>query len=222
MKLTPITIIPFIGLIVQGCSIKKEQPNFIFFITDDISFNDLGCYGNESAYTPNIDKMAADGIKFTNVYLTASSCSPSRCSIITGRYPHNTGAPELHTRLPQNQLMFPELMQEAGYYTLLSGKNHIGPVTQRAFDTISTGQGPGKEEDWIDLLKNRPVDKPFFYWLASTDAHRPWQYDSTAPVFYPDEISLPPMLFDGPKTRKDIAAYYHEVSRADYYLGLIL
>ena len=75
----------------------EERPNVILFIADDVSWNDYGCYGGESARTPNIDALAANGIRFDNAYLTASSCSPSRCSIITGRYPHNNGqACELH------------------------------------------------------------------------------------------------------------------------------
>ncbi|MFP6658405.1 MAG: sulfatase-like hydrolase/transferase, partial [Pirellulales bacterium] len=62
-----------------------EQPNVILFIADDVSWNDYGCYGNAAARTPNIDRLAKSGIKFTQAYLTASSCSPSRSSIITGR-----------------------------------------------------------------------------------------------------------------------------------------
>jgi len=201
---------------------QTTPPNFILFITDDIGFNDLGCYGNEAAKTPNIDRLAEEGMQFTNAYLTASSCSPSRNSIITSRYPHNTGAPELHVNLPDNQVMFPELLRKAGYYTVLSGKNHMGPATERAFDTIDWGGGPGGEQFWIDHLRDRPADKPFFFWLASYDAHRPWQIDSTAPVIDPENVWVPPMLYDGPQTHQDLANYYHEVSRTDYYLGLIM
>lgn len=210
---------------LSSCNHKKSEeplPNFIFYITDDISFNDIGCYGNEFIKTPNIDRMAFEGLAFDNAYLTASSCSPTRCSIITGRYPHNTGAPELSTPLPENQVMFPELLKNAGYYTVLSGKNHMGPAVKAAFDTISHGGGPGMEEDWVEMLSLRPRNKPFLYWFGSYDAHRPWQIDSTiAPVYNPDSVKVPPMLYDGPLTRQDIANYYHEVSRADYYLGEI-
>ena len=84
-----------IGLLasVEPAVSAPEPPNFIFFITDDISWNDLGCYGNTFVRTPNLDRLAAEGMAFDNCYLAISSCSPSRCSIITGRYPHNTGAP---------------------------------------------------------------------------------------------------------------------------------
>ena len=212
-----------ISLTFQSCnrSPPPDPPNFIFFITDDISFNDIGCYGNSFVRTPNIDRLAVEGMVFDNACLTASSCSPTRCSIITGRYPHNTGAPELHTLLPDNQVMFPQLLKEEGYYTVLSGKNHMGDHVKAAFDTISPGSGPGKEQDWVDLLRHRPADKPFFCWFASVDAHRDWQMDSTSYIYDPDSIDVPPMLFDGPLTRQDLASYYHEVSRTDYYLGRI-
>src|SRR5690606_25489706 len=112
----------------------QEKPNFILFLMDDVGWGDIGCYGNKVVKTPNIDKLAQTALKFDNVYLTASSCSPSRCSIITGRYPHNSGAPELHDPLPPGQVMFPQLLKEAGYYTALSGKNHMGPQVKNAFE----------------------------------------------------------------------------------------
>lgn len=197
---------------------ETKRPNFIFYITDDISFDDLSCYGNPFVKTPHLARLAAEGLVFDNAYLSISSCSPSRCSFITGRYPHNHGAPELHTELPIDQHAFPNALRQAGYYTALSGKNHIGDV-KRAFDLISPGKGPGKQEDWVDILRQRPKNKPFFFWFASADAHRDWQIDDTVPVYDPDQIQTPPVLYDGPQTRKDLAGYFHEISRADHYLG---
>ena len=75
---------------------KPAKPNVILIIGDDISIDDFGCYGHPNIRTPNVDKLAAGGLRFTNLYLTTSQCSPTRCSVLTGRYPHNTGAPELH------------------------------------------------------------------------------------------------------------------------------
>ena len=200
-------------------AIGQDRPNFIFFITDDISAEDLGCYGCDFAKTPNLDQMAAEGMRFTNAYLTISSCSPSRCSMITGRYPHNTGAPELHTDLPKDQASFVQALQAAGYHTVISGKNHMGKAPDLGFDVESKGKGPGKEEDWVPLLKSRPKDKPFFAWFGSADAHRKWSFDDTAPKYDPEAIEVPPYLVDGPKTRQDLADYWHEVSRTDFYLG---
>lgn len=199
--------------------LADDRPNFVFFITDDISAEDLGCYGSEFAQTPNLDRMAAEGLRFNNAYLSISSCSPSRCSMITGRYPHNTGAPELHTSLPKTQATFVQSLQAAGYHTVISGKNHMGKAAELGFDVESKGKGPGKEEDWVQLLAERPKDKPFFCWFGSSDAHRKWAIDDTAPEYDPDKVPVPPYLYDGPLTRKDLAEYWHEVSRTDFYLG---
>lgn len=209
--------------LLNGTYVGAQQlPNIVLVIADDVSWDDLACYGNPSSYTPHLDLLATMGVRFDNAYLTTSSCSPSRASIISGRYPHNTGAPELHDTLPAGQLMFPQLLKDAGYYTALSGKNHMGPQTKYAFDLISNGGGPGGQEDWKTIIENRPKEKPFFFWFAAHDAHRDWQIDDTGVSFDPDSIYVPPMLYDGPVTRRELAAYYHEVSRLDYYVGQLV
>ena len=209
----------FIAVVAVISFAQAKQPNFILFITDDISWDDLGCYGSKVAQTPHLDQMAKEGMRFNNAYLSISSCSPSRCSIISGRYPHNTGAAELHTTLPADQPVFPEALQAAGYYTALSGKHHMGKAVNRGFDKVSGGKGPSKSADWVSMLQERPKDKPFFFWFASSDAHRSWKLNDKAPLYKPEDIEVPPYLYDGPVTRKDLAEYLHEVSRTDYYVG---
>ena len=204
----------------------QNTPNIIFIIADDISWDDMGTYGNAKIKTPNVDKLARDGMKFTNMFLTASSCSPSRASILTGRYPHNTGAAELHTPLPAHLKFFPELLKQKGYFSALVGKWHEGPATKRAYDTLLVDKmknGEGAEEQWVSLLQSRPKDKPFFFWLAPLDAHRPWSSTTIGPIHNPDtEIAIPPTLVDTRDTRLDLAAYYNEISRLDHYIGALL
>ncbi|NQD70410.1 sulfatase [Sphingobacterium shayense] len=199
-----------------------SRPNIVLIIADDIGAKDLSCFGSQNVKTPNIDALASSGMLFHNMYVTTSSCSPSRCSVITGRYPHNTGAPELHDPLPADQFMFPEVLKKEGYYTVLSGKNHMGPTVKKAFDLVSPGKGPGAEEDWVSILRERPENKPFFMWFASNDAHRDWQFDENGDIYNPEGVSVPPMLFDGPQTRKDMTGYFHEISRLDSYVGKIV
>jgi len=209
------------AVLVTTSSLTAARPNFVLFIADDISWNDLGCYGHPVMKTPRIDQLANNGLRFNNAYLTISSCSPSRCSIITGRYPHNTGAPELHTSLPTEQPLFPKLLKDAGYYTVLSGKHHMGKNADPAFAKISKGKGPGKEADWVELLSKRPKEKPFFAWYASTDAHRAWSINDEAPKYDPADMIIPPYFYDGKKTREDLTGYYHEVSRFDHFVGKV-
>lgn len=203
----------------------QTQPNFIFIIADDVSYNDIGCYGNKVVKTPNIDQLADEGLRFTNVFLTASSCSPSRCSIISGKYPHCNGAAELHTPLPPNEIPFPLLLKGQGYYTAHAGKWHMGPSAQRAFDLYTDGKkfnnGNGGEDNWVKFLRERPKEKPFFFWLASNDAHRPWGADTFKITHDPSKIIIPPYFADTPETRRDIASYYNEIGRLDYHIGKV-
>ncbi len=199
-----------------------ERPNFIFFLTDDISFDDIGPYGNTWIKTPNLNRIAEEGLVFDRAYLTASSCSVSRTSMITGRYPHNTGAPELHMPLPESQVTFIQQLRDAGYHTILSGKNHMGDATKLGFQEVSGGPSPSGSGDWVELLKNRPADRPFFAWFASHDAHHGWDKDPSLRPYDPDDVQVPPYMADGPKTRRDMASYASEVSRTDDFTGKLI
>lgn len=232
---TVIASVVAIFLCLPVFSAEKQRPNVIIFIADDVSWNDYGCYGNAAARTPAIDALAANGRLFNNAYLTASSCSPSRSSIITGRYPHNNGkAAELHKPISAHLTWFPEVLREAGYYTALSGKNHMttDKSQQRplAFDHIDGGRAKGNSgghASWVDITSNRPQDKPFFFWFASYDAHRDWdadkQWDAAAygPIHQPEDVVVPPFLSDDPETRQDLASYYNEVTRFDHFIGKV-
>lgn len=202
---------------------QNEKPNVIIFIADDVSWDDLGCYGNQDVKTPNIDNLALKGIRFNNVFLTASSCSPSRNSIITGRYPHNTGACELHTEPPLDMISFPEVLHENGYYTVQSGKFHMGKYAERGFDVTSIGKkiGDGGEALWLESVQNRPKNKPFFMWFAATDAHRAWGPNSFSGTHDSLQVTPPFYLANGQKTKTDLAKYYDEIARFDDYIGII-
>lgn len=202
--------------------LNLPKPNIILIIGDDISRDDIGAYGkNQFIHTPNLDEWAQKGTLFDHFFVTSSSCSPSRTSLLTARYPHNSGAPELHQPLPSDQVYFPELLKKNGYFTALLGKWHEGENTRRAYDTLITGvekNGEGGEEQWISILKNRPKDKPFFLWLASFDAHRDWDVDKRF-QHSSDSVLIPKTLVNRIETRKDLAHYYNEIERLDYYIG---
>ncbi|GAB3998146.1 sulfatase [Spirosoma daeguense] len=202
---------------------ERTPPNIILIIGDDISWDDIGCYGNPTVKTPHIDQLAREGLRFTNMYVTSSSCSPSRTSILTGRYPHNTGAAELHSPLPAHLAFFPEQLKLSGYYTALLGKWHEGPATKRAYDTLLAGEklnGPGGEDQWLNVLRVRPKNKPFFFWLAPFDAHRNWSADKFPNAHKPEtDVTIPPTLVDTKETRQDMASYYNEIGRLDHYVG---
>lgn len=221
-----------ISLFFWATSIQCEKsqkteikPNFIVFIADDISWDDLSPYGNEFVKTPNIERLSIDGMVFQNMYLTTSSCSPSRNSIITGRYPHNTGAPELHSEPPMEMTTLPEDLKNRGYYTALAGKFHMGEYAKRGFDLIHDDlriNGPGGEQQWVKTLEDRPLDKPFFMWYASYDAHRPWGENNFSKTHNPQGLTPPMYLVDDTPTRQDLVNYFDEIARFDHYIGEVI
>lgn len=200
---------------------ESDRPNFIVIIADDVGWNDLGCYGHETIRTPNLDRMAVEGIRFETAWLTCSSCSPSRCSIMTGRYPHSTGAAELHMPLPADQIVFAGLLKDAGYYTASAGKWHLGEAAKKNFDLI-VGGSPSGCEKWVQTLRDRPRDKPFFCWFASFDAHRGYQKNAIPKPHQESDAVVPPFLPDNEATRGDLAMYYDEITRLDDYTGKVL
>ena len=207
-----------------------QPPNIMLIIADDLGCEDSGPYGCKGVRTPNLDRFAREGMRFTRAFNTCSSCSPSRSSIITGRYPHATGAERLHMPLPKEQVTFVEKLKAAGYWTAAAGKWHLGPFVTNRFDVVHEDRKgvPGPDSDgsgctkWISALQERPKDKPFFFWLASIDPHRPY-FEGTLDVPHkPEDVWVPPFLPDVKPTRKDLAMYYDEIGRLDIYIGKVL
>ena len=126
-----------VGLLVGGMILPTKAvaapPNIIVFIADDVAWKNFGCYGNDAIRTPNIDALAAGGLKFDNAFLTVAQCSPSRISILSGRYPHATGAEDLHMPLLEGDGIVPGYLKEAGYYSGHMKKTHYGKFSNAQF-----------------------------------------------------------------------------------------
>jgi N-sulfoglucosamine sulfohydrolase len=215
-----------------------EKPNIILIIADDLSWDDTGAYGNKQIKTPNIDRLANMGMKFNQAFVTASSCSPSRSSIITGLYPHKTDAEQLHWPLPAKNITFVEKLKTTGYWTAQAGKWHLGDYIRDRFDLVNDagtggfqlsangsfdedGDGSGCEM-WMATLQARPENQPFFLWLASFDPHRPFNDYIISDPHSPDSVIVSPYLHDNSETRIELAQYYDEIARLDSYIGLII
>lgn len=197
--------------------------NVVLIIGDDIS-PDFGAYGG-AVESPNFDYLAQNGVLFTNAYTVASSCSPSRISLLTARYPHNHGAPELHTPMPAGQPMVSQVLADAGYYVAASGKWHMGEDAKSAFDVIHEPTYPEDitgAKEWVRFLEERPRDKPFFMWFGAYDAHRPWEADPVEEPYGAAAGALPAGIPDTPLAREDLAQYFDEVRRFDRYVGRVI
>ena len=198
------------------------RTDFVIIVADDLGQNDVGAYGNRHIHTPNIDRLARAGERFDLAFLTCSSCSPSRCSILTGRYPHATGAADLHVPLPPDQVTFVDELRRAGYYTASIGKWHLGYDAPRRFDRVVKDMNGSGADHWIEALRDRPREKPFFFWLASNDPHRPFEEVRGYPPYDLADVVVPPFLPDVGETRSELALYYQRISRLDDYVGRVL
>ena len=143
----------------------QAKPNFVFFLVDDLGWTDLGCYGSTFYETPNIDELARQAMRFTDAYAACPVCSPTRASIMTGKYPTRVGitdwipgysgkskkarliSPEDIHQLPLEEETFPEVLKQAGYRTFFAGKWHLGSVgffpEQQGFDINKGGHHRG-------------------------------------------------------------------------------
>ncbi|HUT13492.1 MAG TPA: sulfatase [Thermoguttaceae bacterium] len=216
------TVLLIAGWFAAGTAEAAEPPiNFVVFLADDQGEGDLSCYGHPVLKTPNIDRLAADGVRFDHAFLTISSCSPSRSSILTGRYPHNTGAEDLHQPLPADQRTVARYLRTAGYYCMSVGKWHLGDAEHRHWDRVVECAGSDTAAEALELLEARPKDKPFFFWVATKDPHRPYDADAIDRPHDPAGVVVPPYLPDHPLIRQEIAQYYDEITRFDNHVGQI-
>ena len=223
-----------------------KPPNIILIIADDMAWDDSSPYGHESIATPNLQRMAVEGMRFAEVFVTISSCSPSRASIITGQYPTTTDADELHWPLPEEKVTFVEKLKAAGYWTGAAGKWHLGDAMKKRFDSVIevdtsgfqlptgaaaksgkfketlTGEAQSGCADWLRLMDSREEGKPFFLWLAALDPHRPYHSGILENGSAAADIKIPPYHPDTPKVRADYQLYYDEIIRLDKYVGYVL
>lgn len=199
-----------------------KQPNFVVIIADDLGANDVGIFGNPVIKTPNIDSLARAGMKFNHAFLVTASCTASRASIRTGLYPHSSGAPNLNQAIPADRKLLSSYLRDAGYYTASIGKWHIGDLVKSQFDLVLESQGDSGAEDWVNALSHRPMDKPFFFWLASHYPHVPYPKLLPSDPYKPADAIILPTFLDDEEARQGIAQYYTAIHRLDGEVGKVV
>lgn len=156
----------------------KSRPNILFILCDDLRWDSLSCAGHAHLKTPNIDRLAREGVFFANAFCTTSLCSPSRASILSGVYAHTHGVTNNFTEFPSDLNSFPQLLQKSGYETAYIGKWHMGENNDEkrpGFDYFVTHKGQGKYFDTefnIDGKRREVV--PGYYTTVVTDMAVDW------------------------------------------------
>lgn len=223
------------SVVLPGCleksrtGSKRAKPNILFIMTDDHASHAIGCYGSKIIKTPNIDRIADQGMRFDNCFCTNSICAPSRAVILTGKHSHLNGVRDNRAVFDGSQQTFPKLMQEAGYQTAIVGKWHLkSDPTGFDYWHIHPRQGyyynpdmieMGKEKRLmgyatdletdiaIDFIQNkRDKTKPFMVMLHHKAPHRSWQPAPRHMKIF-DETTIPEAetLFDDYSTRSAAA-----------------
>jgi arylsulfatase A-like enzyme len=205
----------------------KRPPNILYIMADDHAAHAISAYGSKVNRTPHIDRIAKDGMRFTNCFVTNSICTPSRAVILTGKYSHLNGVP-VFNRIDGKQPMVQKYLQAAGYHTGIVGKWHLGS-DPTGFDswTILPGQGTYWDPVFLDMgtkrtikgyattvitdlaldfMKQRPRDKPFFLMCHHKAPHQRWEPEEKhRKRFEAADIPLPETFDDDYATRSDAA-----------------
>lgn len=219
-----LSILPGYVATAQTPESKKSQPNIIFIMTDDHASHAISSYGSKINKTPNLDRLAREGMRFNNCFCTNAICAPSRAVILTGKYSHLNGVIDNAVKFDGSQQTFPKLLQKAGYRTAIIGKWHLqSDPTGFDYWHILPGQGVYHNPVMIEMgqhkkhtgyvtdiitdlclawLKERPADKPFCLMYHHKAPHREWEPDDKHAKLYEDtDIPIPETFNDDYKTR---------------------
>jgi len=210
------------ALAVIPAAAGDPRPNVLVAIADDWGWPHAGAYDDPVVRTPSFDRVAREGVLFTNAYVSSPSCTPSRGALLSGQafWRLEEGA-NLHSTLPAGIPVYPDILEEAGYFAGYTRK----------------GWGPGRVEpggrrrnpagarfrDFEEFLEARPAGKPFCFWFGSIDPHREYREGSGKERGMKlEDIRLPACFPDAETVRSDVADYCFEVERFDREVGGLL
>jgi N-sulfoglucosamine sulfohydrolase len=233
---TPQCIIAALFLTIAA--LHSAPLNILYFTADDMNFDSSAVFGGPiKDLTPNIDKLAADGLRFEHAYSTVAVCQPVRQTMFCGLYPHRSGSMGFFPVKPDVRTLSQQL-REAGYLISCYGKSkHLQPSDKFCFDvgddTISRHPSKLAEATRMLLRKAREQGKPFFHNVNCYDPHRPFigikgpqdlaKGEKPSRFIKPEEITaVPGFLEDLPEIRRELAGYYTNVRRLDDALGAVL
>lgn len=199
-----------------------DRPNILFCISDDQSWLHAGAMGDPVVKTPAFDRVAGDGVLFTHAFCDAPTCGPSRSALLTGQPIWRLEeAGNIHSTLPSKFATYADMLEQAGYRIGHTSKGW-GPGRLEPGGRTRNPAGE-KFEGFEEFLREQPSDRPFCFWLGSTDPHRPYKLGSGAESGKdPGRAVVPPHLPDHSITRNDVLDYYVEVERFDSKVGKAL
>jgi uncharacterized sulfatase len=194
-------------------ALTVSQPNVVIMIADDLTWHDVSCYGPTEVGTPNIDRMAAEGLRLTEFHGSCSVCAPCRANLLTGLYPFRNGCPANHGECKEDLKSLPGYLK--GYETRCFGKLHVRPPEVFKFGAVEL-MDRGETIDMARIGDFFRTTRPFFAYIAFAKPHAPWKATG------PEPATVPPYLVDTPATRNELSRYYAEVRLLDQQVGEVL
>ena len=197
---------------------KTVMPNIVVFISDDHSQLDSEAYGSTEVRTPNMAKLAAEGLKFTHTFVASPSCGPSRTALLTGLWPARNGAEPNHKAKGPEVASLPTVLRGLGYEVAAIGK--VAHNTWASLYDFDFTEGPtvgiSDSTGVAKFLANRDSTKPLCLFVGTRHPHTPW---SEAPAYDSAAVKIPPMHVDNAVTREERAKYLTDISKSDTLLG---
>jgi len=194
---------------------KGRGPDIVVVIGDDMTWHDAGCYGSRDARTPNIDKLAAEGMRFKHCFTSTAMCAPTRQQMYTGLYPVKSGAYPNHSRVKAGTRSVAHYLKDLGYRVGIAGKKHYGPAESFPFENVS---GKASDYEAIGEFINRDEGQPYFLLVTSEQPHFPWK-KGRADEYDPAKLRVPEYMVDTAETREGLAKYYAEITYLDEQVG---
>ena len=156
LQLFSFVLIALIALPLSGWAAGPRQPNIVYLLVDDLGVRDLSCYGSEFHESPNIDRLASQGMQFSNAYASHPVCGPSRSSTMTGKFPARMNVVHVGGKIPEGETIWPKVLQRNGYATYFLGKWHMGnqSVNEHGFDVNIGGHSGGQPGSYYFPYKN--------------------------------------------------------------------
>jgi len=207
-------------------SLAAERPNVLIIMADDCTFNDLPLYGGQNARTPNIDRLASQGLTFNRAYLSSAMCQPCRAELYSGQYPMRNGCAWNHSASRSTTVSMPQRLGKLGYRVGIAGKVHVKPTTAFPFQRVggfdpNCVRNPTRPHDIANVRTFMATDGPFCLVIALVEPHVPWVMGD-ATKYPPAKIKLPPNIADTLRTRQDFSRYLAEITYMDGQVGEIL